>query len=175
MPVDHYAFEAVEWAAGAGVTLGYGDGTFKPSLALGRWHALVFMERYYDEILQADESADFTRADMMVLLKAINDGTLRDTAEEQSVLPAGACGGSSDDDVVQWVGSSSVKDVSWSPDRTRVAFIHRGDLWLMSNRGHSPRLVVDDQDAWLLSPAWSPDGARIAYGRHYEEDGVLGL
>ena len=29
---DHYAFEAVEWAAEAGVTVGYGDGTFKPSL-----------------------------------------------------------------------------------------------------------------------------------------------
>ncbi len=79
VPSDHYAFEAVEWAAEAGVTLGYGDGTFRPSVPLGRWHAVVFMERYYDEILQASESADFTRGDMMVLLKAINDGTLRDT------------------------------------------------------------------------------------------------
>ena len=35
------------------------------------------MERYYDEILGADQSDDFTRGDMMVLLKAINDGTLR--------------------------------------------------------------------------------------------------
>ena len=70
MASDHYAYEAIEWAAEAGVTLGYGDGTFKPALALGRWHALVFMERYYDEILQADESESFTRADMMVLLKA---------------------------------------------------------------------------------------------------------
>ena len=79
VPADHWAFEAVEWAAEAGVTLGYGDGTFRPSVALGRWHALVFMERYYDEILGADESPDFTRADMMVLLKAINDGTFRST------------------------------------------------------------------------------------------------
>ncbi|MCY3618000.1 MAG: S-layer homology domain-containing protein, partial [Acidimicrobiaceae bacterium] len=70
----HYAFEAVEWAAEAGVTVGYDDGTFKPARALSRRHALVFMERYYDEILQATESADFTRGDMMVLLKAINDG-----------------------------------------------------------------------------------------------------
>ncbi len=91
VPADHYAFEAIEWAASAGVTLGYGDGTFRPSVALGRWHALVFMARYYDEILQADESADFTRADMMVLLKAINDGTLRnpDTAGDTT---AGASG-----------------------------------------------------------------------------------
>ena len=77
VPVDHYAFEAVEWAAGAGVTAGYDDGTFKPQRPLSKRHAVVFMERYYDEILQADQSDDFTRGDMMVLLKAINDGTLR--------------------------------------------------------------------------------------------------
>ena len=41
VPADHYAFAAVEWAAEAGVTLGYGDGTFRPSVALGRWHALT--------------------------------------------------------------------------------------------------------------------------------------
>ena len=40
------------------------------------------MERYYDEILQAEESEDFTRGDMMVLLKAINDGTIGDAAAE---------------------------------------------------------------------------------------------
>ena len=74
VPTGHYAFEAVEWAAEAGVTRGYGDGTFKPQQPLRRWHAVVFMERYYDEILGADESPAFTRGDMMVLLKAINDG-----------------------------------------------------------------------------------------------------
>ena len=76
---DHYAFEAVEWAAQVAVTAGYVDGTFKPEQPLIKRHAVVFMERYYDEILQADESEDFTRGDMMVLLKAINDGTLRGT------------------------------------------------------------------------------------------------
>ena len=78
VPPDHYAYEAVEWAAEVGVTLGYTDGTFKPEEALIKRHAVVFMERYYDEILQAEESEDFTRGDMMVLLKAINDGTIRD-------------------------------------------------------------------------------------------------
>ena len=76
---DHYAFEAVEWAAEVEVTTGYTDGTFKPARPLSKRHAVVFMERYYDEILGADESEDFTRGDMMVLLKAINDGTLRGT------------------------------------------------------------------------------------------------
>ena len=81
---DHYAFEAVGWAAEVGVTTGYTDGTFKPQRPLSKRHAVVFMERYYDEILGADESADFTRGDMMVLLKAINDGTIRGAEPEPS-------------------------------------------------------------------------------------------
>ena len=119
VPADHYAFEAIEWAASAGVTLGYGDGTFKPALALGRWHALVFMERYYDEILGADESDDFTRADMMVLLKAINDGTLRstDTGGDSATGSTGAGSGQRFPDVgpdhyafnaVEWAAEAGV-------------------------------------------------------------------
>ena len=89
---DHYAFEAVGWAAEVGVTTGYTDGTFKPQRPLSKRHAVVFMERYYDEILGADESADFTRGDMMVLLKAINDGTLRgaDTTDDPAPDANGA-------------------------------------------------------------------------------------
>ena len=79
VPPDHPASAAVEWAADAGLTTGYSDGTFRPQQPLGRWHAVVFMERYYDQVLQADESEDFTRGDMMLLLKAIDDGTLRPT------------------------------------------------------------------------------------------------
>ena len=91
VPADHYAYEAVEWAAEAGVTTGYNDGTFKPQRPLIRRHAIVFMERYYDEILGADQSEDFTRGDMMVLLKAINDGTLRgETAQDPASGTAGA-------------------------------------------------------------------------------------
>ena len=93
VPPDHYAYEAVEWAAEAGVTLGYGDGTFKPERPLGRWHAVVFLERYYDEILQAEQSADFTRADMMVLLKAINDGSTRDGGTSDGGTPSGSDSG----------------------------------------------------------------------------------
>ncbi len=62
---DHYAFAAVQWAAEVGLTTGYTDGTFKPERPLVKRHAVVFMERYYDEILQAEESEDFTRGDMM--------------------------------------------------------------------------------------------------------------
>jgi len=88
VPPDHDAFEAVEWAARAGVTTGYTDGTFKPDGPLNKRHAVVFLERYYDEILQAEQSDDFTRGDMMVLLKAINDGTVRDADPEPDPDPA---------------------------------------------------------------------------------------
>ena len=74
VPPDHEAYDAVEWAAEVGLTAGYDDGTFKPARPLSKRHAVAFMERYYDEILQAEQSEDFTRADMMMLLKAIDDG-----------------------------------------------------------------------------------------------------
>lgn len=73
VPDSHPAADAIEWAASVGVTTGYGDGTFRPSEPLKRRHARVFLERYYDRVLGADgddnyRSAEFTRADMMVLL-----------------------------------------------------------------------------------------------------------
>ena len=71
VPPDHEAFEAVEWAAAVGLTLGKGDGTFGPDEPLSRWHAMTFMERFYDDILVAERSEDFTRGDMMVLLHAM--------------------------------------------------------------------------------------------------------
>ena len=74
VPPDHEAFEAVEWAAAVGLTLGYTDGTFRPDEPLAKWRALIFMERYYDDVLGAAESGDFTSGDMMMLLKAIDDG-----------------------------------------------------------------------------------------------------
>ena len=75
VPPEHEAYEAIEWAAEVEVTTGYPDGTFKPEQPLSKRHAGVFMERYYDLILQVTESPDFTRGDMMRVLKAINDGT----------------------------------------------------------------------------------------------------
>ena len=79
MPPSHEAHTAVEWAAEVGLTVGYGDGTFGPDDPLSRWQAVTFMERYYDQILGANgrgsfTSDGFTRGDMMMLLKAIDDG-----------------------------------------------------------------------------------------------------
>ena len=87
VPPDHEAFEAVEWAAEAGLTTGYGDGTFKPERSLSKRHAVVFMERFYDDILGAEQSQDFTRGDMMKLLKAINDASSEAPSEPEQPEP----------------------------------------------------------------------------------------
>ena len=68
VPPTHNHHTVIEWAAEAGVTVGYNDGTFKPDGPLSKGHAVIFMERYYDEILGADQSDDFTRGDMMGVL-----------------------------------------------------------------------------------------------------------
>jgi Tol biopolymer transport system component len=49
-----------------------------------------------------------------------------------------------------------------SPDGTRLAYVHDGDVWTMSIDG-SDRLQVTDTPAAEATPAWSPDATRIAY------------
>lgn len=71
VPANHPAVEAIHWAADAGITTGWPDGTFRPEQPLHRSHAIIFMDRFYEQVLQATQSDDFTRADMMVLLHTI--------------------------------------------------------------------------------------------------------
>ena len=71
VPADHPQADAIDWAAEVGLTVGYGDGTFRPSTPLSKDHALIFMERFYDNVLEADQSDEFTRGDMMTLLQAV--------------------------------------------------------------------------------------------------------
>ena len=58
--------ESSEWAAEVGVAAGYGDGTFRPGLALHRDHAALFMKRYYDDVLEATPSPALTWAYMLL-------------------------------------------------------------------------------------------------------------
>ena len=49
VPTDHYAYEAVNWAVAAGITVGCGDGTnFCPERNLNRAHMVTFLKRYHD-------------------------------------------------------------------------------------------------------------------------------
>ncbi|MYJ85873.1 MAG: S-layer homology domain-containing protein [Acidimicrobiaceae bacterium] len=81
---DHPQADAIAWAAGVGLTVGYGDGTFRPDDPLPRWAALIFMERFYD-VLQASESDGLTRGDMMGLLHTIHRGGVPAAKVAQSV------------------------------------------------------------------------------------------
>ena len=68
VPVDDPNRIAIEWAADAGLTIGYGDGTFGPDDPMNQFEALLFMERFFDLGL----AEGFTRGDMMGLMHAIN-------------------------------------------------------------------------------------------------------
>ncbi len=83
--IDHPARDAIEWAFDNGITRGCGEEEFCPEQPLSKRHAIVFMERFYDNILKAEKSATFTRADMMQILQAINTG---DTPNTKTTLTA---------------------------------------------------------------------------------------
>ena len=190
VPTDHYAFEAVEWAAEVGVTTGYNDGTFKPQRPLSKRHAVVFMGRYYDEILKAEESDDFTRGDMMVLLKAINDGTLRkptvpstpDIAINLMLLEDAEDAASSGTASLVAINRHGQKRVSadvWttvsSPDGTRIAYTtwsedqQSGGFHVVDADGTNTTKITDSPGGG----EWSPDGTRITYIQRSEDGNVL--
>ena len=50
-------------------------------------------------------------------------------------------------------------DSSWSPDGTRIAYVHDYELWVMNADGTNKQLLADDG----IDPAWSPEGTTIAY------------
>jgi len=55
-----------------------------------------------------------------------------------------------------------------SPDGTRIAFSEASneprELWVMGGQGDNPRKVLAlEQQEWLVTVHWSPDGHRLAY------------
>ena len=77
---DQHPVDAIEWAAAQGITQGCDTDKFCPDQPLKRKHARVFIERFYDQILDADgddqyANPDFTRADMMALLHTMTAPT----------------------------------------------------------------------------------------------------
>ena len=73
---DDHPVDAIEWAAEQGITKGYSATEFRPDEPLKRAHALIFLTRFYDNVLGANgddqfANPDFTRADMMALLHSM--------------------------------------------------------------------------------------------------------
>ncbi len=86
------------------------------------------------------------------------------------VLPAGTCGGAIDDEPVQLVPSTDARDAAWSPDCSELVYSQDGSLWTVSNDGIFARELVRRDGNHLHSPAWSPDGTRVAYVRDHRND-----
>jgi Tol biopolymer transport system component len=54
---------------------------------------------------------------------------------------------------------------AWSPDGTKIAFVRRGDIFVMDADGSNPTNLTNSQSMDNQGPAWSPDGTRIAFSR----------
>ncbi len=62
--------------------------------------------------------------------------------------------------LVRLTANSHVEtDPAWSPDRSRIAFIRGGSLWVINANGTGETQLNIPADN---SPTWSPDGTRIA-------------
>ncbi|MGI8507947.1 MAG: S41 family peptidase [Gemmatimonadaceae bacterium] len=59
--------------------------------------------------------------------------------------------------------SALIADGSLSPTGVRAVFEARGDIFTMSAKGSEYRNITHSSNAHERSPAWSPDGAQIAY------------
>ena len=60
-----------------------------------------------------------------------------------------------------WEGRTAIP-WEWSPDGTKLAVIHKGDIWVASADGGEPvQITKTPEDE--IGPKWSPDGKMIAY------------
>lgn len=64
------------------------------------------------------------------------------------------------------------RDPAWDPAGTRLVYEHVSDLWTLRVSDGQDRLQLTDGPGWDFEPAWSPDGAQIAFTRGFEKGDV---
>jgi Tol biopolymer transport system component len=61
-----------------------------------------------------------------------------------------------------WRGSGANVTTSWSPDGSKLAVIHRWDVWIAFSNGDQPVQITKTPERELW-PKWSPDSRTVSY------------
>ena len=61
---------------------------------------------------------------------------------------------------------------AWSPDSKKIAFSHKGDIWVAPADGETP-IQLTKTSEWDVWPDWSPDGTMIAFRTQSESNAPI--
>lgn len=62
----------------------------------------------------------------------------------------------------EWDCWHGLENWSWSSDGKKLAFIHKGDIWVMSVEKGRPVQITKTSES-EIRPEWSPEGEMIVY------------